>query len=98
MSEVTKKQIDAWKAEYGEVNHFKLGGDKECYLRMPDLKIMSYATMAGQSDIMAYNKAILTECWLAGDEEIKTHPGLFLSISQKLTDMIGIVEVELVKL
>lgn len=96
--ETRANQITAWKAEHGEIFYFKLGNNKECFLKKPDLKIISYAAQAAQADPMNYNKVILAECWLAGHEEIKTEPGLFLSISQKIEGMVGIVEVEMVKL
>lgn len=98
VAENRENQIKAWKAEFGEIFYFKLGENKECYLRKPTRQEVSYASMAATTDPMAYNDSLLSTCWLAGHEEIKTDTGLFLSISQKLTDMIGIVEVEMVKL
>ena len=97
MSEITQKQIDAWKAEHGEIFALKIG-DKICYLKTPNRKTLSYAAMAGQKDNMAFNEIILKQCWLGGDEEIQTNDGLFLSASSKLPELIQIKEAELVKL
>lgn len=93
-----KKQIQAWKAEHGEIFYFKVGPDKECYLKKPSRQIVSYASASATEDPMRYNEVILEDCWLAGHEEIKTDAGLFISISQHITSIIGIVEVEMVKL
>ena len=71
---------------------------KSCYLKKPARKALSYAAVSAQTDPLKYNEVILNDCWLAGDEEIKTDNGLFLSVSQKLPLLIEIKEAELVKL
>lgn len=97
MTEVDKKQIDAWKAQHGEI--FKINvGDKVCYLKTPSRKALSFAAAAGQTDPLRYNEIILKDCWLDGDDEIMTNNGLFLSVSAKLPGLIDIKEAELVKL
>lgn len=94
---VDQKQIDAWKAQFGEIFQINVG-DKVCYLKTPTRRALSYAAAAGQTDPLKYNEIILNDCWLAGDEEIKTDNGLFLSVSAKLPGLIDIKEAELVKL
>lgn len=95
--EITQAQIEQWKAQHGEV--FKISvGKKVCYLRKPSRKALSYAALSAQTDPLKYNEVILNDCWLAGDEEIKTDNGLFLSVSQKLPSLIEIKEAELEKL
>ena len=47
---------------------------------------------------MKYNEIMLRNCWLAGDEEIKTDDALFLGVSAKLGELIDIKEAELKKL
>lgn len=96
-NKVDQKQIDAWKAEYGDV--FKITvDDKVCYLKPPGRKVLSYASTAGIKDPMQFNEVILRECWLDGDEVIKTNDSLFLSVSAKLDQLIQVKEAELVKL
>lgn len=67
---------------------------KSCYLKKPARKALSYAAVSAQTDPLKYNEVILNDCWLAGDEEIKTDNGLFLSVSQKLPLLIEIKEAE----
>ncbi|ROH98409.1 hypothetical protein EGI16_21480 [Chryseobacterium sp. G0240] len=95
-----QNQIEAWKVEHGEIFGFKLGKNKQyqCYLKKPSRQTISYAAAAAQTDPLQYNEVILNECWLAGDEVIKTDTGLFLSISQHLPGLVEMVEVEMVKL
>lgn len=95
--EITKEQIENWKVQHGEV--FKIVvGDKVCYLKQPTRQILSFAAVAGQTDPLKYNEVILERCWLAGDEEIKTDTGLFLSVSTKISQLVEVKEAELVKL
>lgn len=97
MTTIDQKQIEQWKAKHGQI--FKLViEDKECYLRKPDRKTLSYAAAVGAKDNLKFNEIILDNCWLAGDEEIKTDDSLFLSASARLPEIIEIKEAELVKL
>lgn len=92
-----QKQIEDWKEQYGEIFQINVG-DKVCYLKSPSRRALSYAAAAGQTDPLKYNETILNDCWISGDEEIKTNNGLFLSVSAKLPELIDIKEAELVKL
>lgn len=96
-TEVSEKQIKAWKEEHGNIYKF-IVGEKVCYLRKPTRRAISYASVAGQTDPLKYNEILLDDCWIAGDEEIKTDNGLFLSISNHLAALVEIKEVEMVKL
>lgn len=97
MSEITQEQIDAWKEKHEAV--FKLSvEDKVAYLRSPDRKTLSFASKVGAQDPMKFNEYILENCWLAGDEEIKTKDSLFMSASGQLSNIIQIAESSLEKL
>ena len=95
--DVTKEQIKQWKAKYKEVFVLRVD-DKVAYLRTPDRATLSYASTLATKDPMKFNEAILTNCWLVGDEEIKTDDALFLSASSKLGELIQIKEATLEKL
>ena len=94
---ITQNQIEQWKAQHGDVFHIKVG-DKECYLKKPARKALSYAAVSAQTDPLKYNEVILNDCWLAGDEEIKTNDSLFLAASSKIAEIIEVKEAELEKL
>ena len=95
--DVTKEKIKQWKAKYKEVFVLRVD-DKVAYLRTPDRATLSYASTLATKDPMKFNEAILTNCWLGGDEEIKTDDALFLSASSKLGELIQIKEASLEKL
>jgi hypothetical protein len=94
---ITPQQIEEWKAKYGSVFSIEVDG-KVCYLKKPTRKALSAAAIIGKSDPLKYNETLLLNCWLEGDEEIKTDDDLFLSVSGKLSEIIEIKEAELKKL
>lgn len=72
---------------------------KTCYLRPPSRKILSYAQSANANGTqIEFNEILLTNCWLAGDPEIKTNDVYFISIGAHLAQIIEIKESKLEKL
>ena len=94
---VTKEQIQEWKNQYKDIFVTRVA-DKKVYLRTPDRKTLSYASTLATKDPLRFNEVILENCWLGGDEEIKTNDELFLAVSSKLPDLIQIKEATLEKL
>ena len=94
---VTQEQINKWKAEHGDVFRLTVE-DKECYLKAPDRKTLSYASSVVTKDPLKFNEIILKNAWLGGDEEIQTNDALFLAASSKIAEIIQIKEAELEKL
>lgn len=92
-----QEQIEQWKKQHGEI--FKLiVDDKVAYLKKPSRKVLSYASSIGTKDPMKFNEIILNECFIGGDEDIKTDDSYFLAAASKLADIIEVKEAELVKL
>lgn len=100
--QVTQEQIKDWKAKHGQIYKITVkdaaNGDKSCVLKQPTRQILGAASQAGKDNPMKFNEVILNNCWLGGDEEIKTNDMLFLSASQKIGEIIEIKEAELEKL
>lgn len=94
---VTDAQIEAWKKKHEQVYVYNVDG-KVCYLSRPTRQTLAAATVLGGGDPYKYNETILTNCWLAGDEEIKTDDSLFLGICGHLSEIVEIKEGELKKL
>jgi hypothetical protein len=92
----TAEQIADWKKKHGDI--FKVVvGDSVCYLKKPDRKTMSYVATLGNNPIRA-NEALLQNCWLGGDESIKTDDEKFFGVSAKLNEIVEIKDAEIVKL
>ena len=97
IGKATPEQIQQWKAVNGDVyevsveNHFG-------YLKKPDRKVLSYATTVGQSDPMKFNELVLLNCWLGGDEELKTKDEYFFAVVAQMNVLIEIKEAAIKKL
>lgn len=80
--QATPEQMEAWKNLYVDV--FEITAeDKVAYLKRPDRKTMSAAASVGETDPMRFNEILLENCWIGGDEEIKTNDRYFLmAVSQ----------------
>jgi len=89
-----EQKISEWKEKYGEVFQVEVDGHV-AYLRKPTRKALGAAAVVGKSDPMKYNEILLTNCWLEGDEEIKTDDSLFLGVSAQLAELIEIKEATL---
>jgi hypothetical protein len=102
MYKATEEEIAGWKAKFGKV--FKLSVSRnetevyDAYLKNPDRKVLGAATATGGNDQIKTNEIILKNCWLAGDEEIKTADDLFLGASAQLGKIINIAQGELQEL
>lgn len=99
---VTQQQVDAWKKEFGRVRAYTVKRTKNeaftCYLKTPDRKCMGAALQAQKSDPIKAKEIILTNCWLGGNDQIKTDDDLFISVAAQLDDLIEIKEVEVKEL
>lgn len=97
MEKLTEQKLAELKAKHGALFLIEVDG-KECLLRRPMRQELSLAAKLGASDPLKYNEVILTNCWLAGDEEIRIDDALFLGVSGKLGELIEIKEATLKKL
>ena len=92
-----EQKISEWKAKHGDVFQVEVDG-RVAYLKRPDRKVLGAAAVTGKSDPMKYNEVILNNCWLEGDEEIRTNDAMFLGVSSQLAEIIEIKEATLKKL
>jgi hypothetical protein len=99
----TEPQIKEWKKLYGGVSELTIQGDEgenvvyKAWLKKPDRKIVALASTK-QNDPIKMGEVILTNCWLMGDDEIKTNDDLFLSAISQLNQLIVVKAAELKKL
>lgn len=97
MPKATKEQIAIWKEKHGDVYQVSVDG-KVGYLKKPDRKTLSFATTVGASDPMKFNEILLKNCWIDGDEELKTKDEYFFAVIAKMEELIQVKEAELKKL
>jgi len=53
---------------------------------------------AGKNDPLKFNEIIINNCWLGGDDAIRTDDTLFLSIGGQIAQMIEVKQAQLKKL
>lgn len=82
----TDNEIAGYKTKYGEV-HEVIVEDKACYLKRPDRKVISMATTIGKSDPVKFSEIMLANCWISGDEAIKTDDAYFFGVAGTLGDL-----------
>lgn len=92
----TAEQISEWKKKHGDIFKVEVD-DSVCYLKKPDRKTMSYVATLGNNPIRA-NEALLQNCWLGGDDDIKTNDEKFFGVSGKLAEIIEVKDAEITKL
>lgn len=93
----TNKEIEELKAKHGAIYKLQVE-DKCCLLKTPSRKALGYASQVGMKDPMKFNEILLNDCFVAGDEEIKTDDSYFLSASGKVAELLQVKEAQLVKL
>jgi hypothetical protein len=95
--EVSKEQIEKWKEDHGGVFCLEVDGHK-CYLKKPSRKVLSMAMTTSKNDPIKFGETMLKNCWLGGDESIKTDDDLFFGAMQQLDQMMEFKEAEIKKL
>jgi len=95
--QATPDQIKEWKAKHKSVYAIKVDGHV-AYLKSPDRKTMSYASVGGAKDPIKFNEILMKGCWLGGSMEIQTDDELFFGAGKQLAEIIVVKEAELEKL
>ncbi len=62
----------------------------KCYLKSPSRKVLSSATVIAGKDPIKFGELILKNCWLGGDERIKTDDDLFFAANGILGELIKV--------
>ncbi|TAE60981.1 MAG: hypothetical protein EAY68_10045, partial [Bacteroidetes bacterium] len=72
---LTPEQIAEWKAAYGTFYKLTAETGEVCYIKDPvsSLKIMSAAMKSLNVSSIAFVQTILNNCFIGGDESIKTN-------------------------
>jgi hypothetical protein len=96
MSKVTKQQIEEWKKKHSGVYELQSNG-KTAYIFDPtsDIRIMKLLLTAMQRGSLDLVDALLANCWLAGDDEIKTDK-YKIGLVDQVRDLVDIPEAEVV--
>ena len=93
MAKVTKEQIAQWKKDNEKVFILESKG-ATAYIRKPDFNDVDYATSVSVNSPLSFPKEIINQCWLGGDEIMKTDAGYIMGVSSVIDTIIEVIEVE----
>ncbi len=97
MVKITQAQIAQWKKDNGTVFKVEIE-DAVCYLKKPDRKTLSFAMTDAQTNPLGFAEVILENCWLGGDEIIKTNDDYFMAASGVIDELIEIKQAAIKKI
>ncbi len=85
---VTQEQINEWKARHGKIYRL-IAEDKVAYIFDPltSLAVMKKAFTAIQVSTILYVQSVLADCWLGGDEELKTDEAYGNALSDNIDEL-----------
>lgn len=95
---MSKKEIidiDALKAQYGEIKEISTG-DLTAYFRKPDMKIWRYALKAISTSQTAFKSVMAKSCYVAGSKELIESPYLE-DVAELINDFIDYEEADVEK-
>jgi hypothetical protein len=95
-------QIKEWKNRYGEVHLIEVPTDDveplKGYFKKPNLDTLSASAKIADSDPVRAGMVMFENCWLGGDDAIKTNDEAKLSCIKALGTLIKIREASIKKL
>lgn len=99
--EVTPEQIEAWKAQHNATHLLLIkvkgtdGSTSVCYLKPAGRNVssMAYTHIANKKMIEA-GGVFIANCWLGGDERIKTVDRMYIAACQQAYDALDLAEAE----
>lgn len=93
----TPEQIAKWQKKHGEVFVYEVDG-LACYLNRPSRQVIELATAEGANRPFKFTEVVLANCWLDGNDELRTEDKYFMGLSGKIAELIEIKTGELKKL
>lgn len=95
---VTQETIDAWKKKHGEIFMISFEDGTTAYLKSPDRKVLGFAMTKMQTNPLGFAEVILNQCFIGGNEAVKTDDKYFLGAASQLEGLVEAKQAELKKL
>lgn len=92
-----EQKIETWKQKHKTIFAYEVEG-KTVYLKQPDRKTLSAATIGSKGDPIKYNEIVLKNCWLGDNIEMLEDDSIFYGLSQKIDEITNAKIGELKKL
>jgi hypothetical protein len=97
IGEVSSEQVAMWKNLHKAVFTVTVDGSV-AYLKKPDRITLKAMAACAQSDPIKVGELLLENCWLGGDETIKTDDEKFLGAVGEMGKLVEVKNAELKKL
>lgn len=94
--QATREEIAKWKEKWGDVYSVQVD-ESICYLHKPNRNTLS-AMSTLSNDAIRSSEFLLNNCWLGGDEAIKTDDEKFLGVVSQLGELVKVKSAHLEKL
>jgi hypothetical protein len=95
----TNEQIAEFKKKHSRIFLIEFPElDKACVLSKPSRQVVSLAFSKAAQDPLSMALVIRDNCWVAGDEELKTSDDMLTSLNTKIDKIVGITTTELKEL
>lgn len=88
-------QLTLWKKQYGNIFGYVSHDGLSCVLRSPDLNIIDACRAIAGNSAVKFDTALVDNCWLAGDEELRSQDKYRMGLFDWLGVIITKVEGEL---
>jgi hypothetical protein len=99
---ITDAQVKQWKSRWGEVTQITVKLDEGAiatgYFKKPDLDTISAASRFMDSDQVRGGQIVFDNCWLGGDEIIKTNDEARFATILQVNRLFRILETEVKKM
>lgn len=89
--------IEELKKKHGEIFLIEFE-DKKAYLKKPSRQVLSLAMSKMQTNPLGFAETILNQCFIAGDEDVKTNDAYFFGAAAQLEGLMEVKTAELKKL
>lgn len=90
--------INELKAKHGQIYLISFEDGKRAYLKKPDRNILSMAMTKMQTNPLGFAETVLNQCFVGGDDEVKTNDDYFLGAATQLEALMEVKNAELKKL
>ncbi len=94
----SQERIDALKKEHGSIFKYTSKDGKSCLLRSPNLKIIDACRTVANGSTVKFDKALVENCWIEGDEELRTNDNYCMGLFDWLPAIIKKVDGQLEEL
>jgi hypothetical protein len=100
---VTDVQVKQWISRWGEVNQITVKLDQDGnkltgYFKKPNLETISAASRFMESDPIHSGQIVFENCWLGGDEALKTNDEARFAALLQVNKLFRILETEVKKM